>query len=248
MNRVSVEVCVDGIESLNNALVGGADRIELCSSLPLGGISPTYGLIQYAVKHSNVPVYAMVRPRSGDFLFTSDEVDMMCDEIQFFRESGVNGIVIGALTEDANLDIKAVRRWVDSAKGLGVTFHRAFDLVNSFHSTLEVLIDLGCERVLTSGGRSTAFEGIDNLKSLVAQADGRISVMPGCGVNQQNAKSIIDATGAGEIHLSAKVSHPSKMLAPKHKVVMGTNASIDSYRDITDAQIIQNIVAKLNEK
>lgn len=248
MNRVSVEVCVDSIDSLNNAIIGGSDRIELCSSLPLGGISPTFGLTQYAVKHSKVPVYAMVRPRSGDFLFTADEVAMMCDEIQFFRECGVNGIVIGALTENANLDVKAIKRWMDSANGLGVTFHRAFDLVHSHHTALETLIDLGCERVLTSGGCATAFEGIDNLKSLVEQADGRISVMPGCGVNQHNAKSIIEATGASEIHLSAKIAHPSKMLASTNNVSMGTNASSDNYRDITDVQIIQNIVAKLNEK
>ncbi|MCE0496230.1 copper homeostasis protein CutC [Vibrio salinus] len=248
MNKVLVEVCVDSIESLNNALVGGADRIELCSSLPLGGVSPSYGLTQYAVKHSEVPVYAMVRLRSGDFLFTADEIAMMCDEIQFFRETGVSGIVIGALTEDANVDVKAVKRWVDSAKGLGITFHRAFDLVNSASPALEQLIDLGCERVLTSGGRSAAFEGIDNLTSLVGQANGRISVMPGCGVNQHNAKAIIDATGAREIHLSAKITHPSKMLTMNNKVSMGTNASSDTNRDITDIQIIRNIVAKLNEK
>ncbi len=248
MNRVLVEVCVDSIESLHNAIIGGADRIELCSSLPLGGITPTFGLTQYAVKHCKVPVYAMVRPRSGDFLFTSDEVAMMCDEIQFFRECGVDGIVVGALAEDASIDVTAMSRWIDSAKGLGVTFHRAFDLVNCHCSALETLIDLGCERVLSSGGCSTAFDGINNLQSLVEQAHGRISVMPGCGVNQQNAKGIVEATGASEIHLSAKVAHASKMLTPDNKVAMGINALNDSYRDITDVQTIQNIVAKLNEK
>lgn len=248
MNRVSVEVCVDSIESLNNALLGGADRIELCSSLPLGGISPTYGLTQYAVRHSHVPVYAMVRPRSGDFLFTADEVAMMCDEIQFFKDIGVSGIVIGALTEDANVDRHAVKRWIDNAKGLGVTFHRAFDLVNDTGATLEALIDLGCERVLTSGACTTAYEGINHLKSLIDQAASRISVMPGCGVNKLNAKAIIEATGASEIHLSAKVSHPSKMLGAKNKVAMGANALSDTYRDITDVQIIQDIVGQLNEK
>ncbi len=248
MNRVSVEVCVDSIESLNNALLGGADRIELCSSLPLGGISPSYGLIQYAVRHSNVPVYAMVRPRSGDFLFTADEVAMMCDEIQFLKDMGVSGIVIGALTQDANVDRQAVKRWLDNAKGLGVTFHRAFDLVNDIGSTLEELIELGCERVLTSGGCITAYEGINHLKSLIDQADGRISVMPGCGVNKLNAKAIIESTGASEIHLSAKVTHRSKMLGTKNTVAMGTSSSSDSFRDITDVQIIQDIVGQFNEK
>jgi len=248
MARVSIEVCVDSIESLNNAIVGGASRIELCSSLPLGGISPTVGLASYAAKNSPVPVYAMIRPRSGDFLFTADEVAMMCDEVAFFRDIGMHGVVIGALTEDASIDLKAAKRWVESAKGIGVTFHRAFDLVDSPEHSLEALIDLGCERILTSGGCASAFEGIDNLQEWIAKADGRISIMPGCGVNQQNAKRIVDMTGATEIHLSAKVSHPSKMQAVNSQIAMGNSSSSDNYRDITDAQIIQNIVKQLNEK
>ncbi len=246
MNRISVEVCVDSIESLNNAVTGGASRIELCSSLPLGGITPTYGLATYAVKHSPIPVYAMIRPRSGDFLFTSDEVAMMCDEIKFFKEIGLSGVVIGALTEDAAIDTKAIKRWVESAQGMGVTFHRAFDLLESFSSNLETLIDLGCERVLTSGGCASALDGIDHLKALVDQADGRISIMPGCGVTQNNAKYILDKTGASEIHLSAKFSHPSKMKSPENKVAMGTSATNDSFREITNGSVIQNIVSQLN--
>ncbi|WP_413283657.1 copper homeostasis protein CutC [Vibrio sp. MA40-2] len=246
MNKISIEVCVDNIESLDNAIKAGADRIELCSALLLGGLTPTYGLTSIAV-NSHTPIYAMIRPRSGDFLYSNREIDMMCDEIQFFKEIGINGIVIGALTSDAQIDTRAVTKFVNTADNMGVTFHRAFDLVQDPFKSLETLIDLGCERVLTSGGADTAVNGIECIKALVQQSAHRITVMPGCGINNDNAMLIINDTDATELHLSGKKSKTSKMVSFSN-ASMGTNSINDNFIDVTDFQLIKKIVTQFNER
>ncbi|WP_428774555.1 copper homeostasis protein CutC [Vibrio sp.] len=246
MNHINVEVCIDNIESLHTAIEAGADRIELCSSLALGGITPTIGLTRWAINR-NIPIYAMIRPRAGDFLFSKDEIALINDEIQFFRATGVDGIVIGALTERGEIDQHAISQWVNSAGGLGITFHRAFDLVADPKRALEQVIDLGCERVLTSGLAANAVEGITTIRQLVNQAGNRISIMPGCGVNQTNAQQIIDMTGATEIHLSGKKQRPSKMHQTDSAAAMGSHADKDSVIEVTDFQIIHQVVKQLND-
>lgn len=246
MNGITVEVCVDNLQSLETAIDAGADRIELCSSLLLGGITPTYGLTTISV-NAQIPIYAMVRPRSGDFLFSNNEIAMMCDEIQFFRDVGVEGVVIGALTQNAEINVQTVRKWVNSAGNMGITFHRAFDLVADPIKSMETLIDLGCQRILTSGGCATAFEGISRIKELVSKANNRISIMPGCGVNNTNVKHIIESTGATEIHLSGKKSVPSLMKRSKHSATMGSNSENDNFLEVTDFHIIKDVVTQLNE-
>lgn len=248
MPHINVEVCVDNIESLQSAIAAGADRIELCSALSLGGLTPTIGLTRYALQHAPIPVYAMIRPRSGDFLFSPDEVAMISDEIAYFRDAGVDGIVIGALTADRQIDQHAVRQWVAQAAGLGITFHRAFDLVADPAIALEQVIDLGCERILTSGQQASAEQGALCIRELVKQAANRLSIMPGCGVNRDNAKQIIDITGATEIHLSGKKQRPSKMNRPADAAVMGNNSANDNFIDVTDAQIIHHVVKQLNDQ
>ncbi|MDW6005342.1 copper homeostasis protein CutC [Vibrio mangrovi] len=244
MNHIKVEVCVDNIESVKNAVNAGADRIELCSSLQLGGITPTAGLIRFAVRNAPIPVYAMIRPRSGDFLFSNDEVALVNDEIQFLHDMGVDGIVIGALMQDATINLQAVRQWVGSAKGMEVTFHRAFDWVEDPSSSLEQLIDLGCHRVLTSGLQATAVAGIACLHNLVQQAGNRIIVMPGCGVNPANARQIIESTGATEIHLSGKKSRPSQMKRVC-AAVMGKDSAHDHAIDVADEPTIRAVIERL---
>lgn len=244
MPSVTIEVCVDNIASFDNAVSAGADRIELCSALPLGGLTPTYGLSLLASR-SPISTYAMIRPRGGYFVYSANEVDLMCDEIQCFRDLGFSGIVVGALTTNAQIDIKATSKFVSCAGDMGVTFHRAFDLVVDPFSALESLIDLGCERVLTSGCESTATAGIECIRQLVEQSQQRISIMPGCGVNKANAKTIIDSTGAREIHLSAKRAHPSPMRSEHIKAAMGSNANDDHLVGISDAEMIAEIVRQL---
>ncbi len=245
MNKIAVEVCVDNLDSLEAAIAAGADRIELCSALRLGGLTPTFGLASMAVS-APIPVYAMIRPRSGYFLYSHQEVAMMCDEIEFFKQVGVAGVVIGALDCDAQIDINAVTKLVRSAGNMGVTFHRAFDLVQDPYASLETLIDLGCERVLTSGCCATAMEGVECISELVAKAKHRLSIMPGCGVTQFNAKQIIDATGATEIHLSGKKRQYSPMKSFKSQASMGTDASNDNEIDVTDFEVIKNVVSQFH--
>lgn len=243
MTNICVEVCVDSIESLHNALEGGAGRIELCSSLALGGITPTVGLIKYAVEQSSVPVYAMVRPRSGDFLYSADEVAMMADEIEFLRDQGVDGVVVGALTADAAIDSKAIACWKYSAGPMGMTFHRAFDWTADPERALETLIDLGCERVLSSGGQATAQVGMHYLRQWIQQTQRRLSIMPGSGITPHNVIEILQYTGACEVHLSGKALQPSRMSVQTQRAVMGSDAQADSYRAVTDSeQIRQTIV------
>jgi copper homeostasis protein len=246
MSIITVEVCVDNIESLQTAINAGAHRIELCSSLLLGGITPTFGLTSFSVKQTHIPIYAMVRPRSGDFLFSRDEIAMMTEEIQHLKAIGVNGIVIGALTQDAKIDQQAIKQWVNAANGIGITFHRAFDLVQDPTTSLETLIDLGCQRVLTSGLHATAISGITCIKALIQQANDRISIMPGCGINQMNAKHIIQSTGATEIHLSGKTSRPSRMQYFEHTASMGADSTQDQFINVTDFHVIHDVVRQLN--
>lgn len=244
MNTITVEVCVDNLPSLKNAIASGAGRIELCSALPLGGLTPTYGLVQYAASQ-DIPVYAMVRPRCGDFLYSAHEIDLMCAEISWFRDMGMSGIVVGALTETAEIDLAAMQKLMQAADGFGVTFHRAFDLVSDQSQALEILIDLGCERALTSGGCITAEAGMTQIAKLVRQSAGRIAVMPGSGITPQNARVIMMQTGASELHLSGKKSVPSKMRQTNHLAAMGDDASNDAALDITDSQVIMDVVAQL---
>ncbi len=243
MTKISVEVCVDNLQSLDTAIDAGADRIELCSSLLLGGITPTFGLASIAA-HAQIPIYAMIRPRSGYFVYSNEEIAMMCDEIQFFKELGLDGVVFGALNIDAQIDVNAVKKLKHSAGDMGVTFHRAFDLIQDPYASLETLIDLGCDRVLTSGCCATAVEGIPCISKLVEQANNRISIMPGCGVTPTNAKHIIESTGAREIHLSGKKLQPSPMKQLQSKASMGSNSNNDNFIDVTDFNTIKDLVAQ----
>ncbi|MEI6897768.1 MAG: copper homeostasis protein CutC, partial [Psychromonas sp.] len=242
MAKTLVEVCVDNIESLHTAIESGANRIELCSALSIGGITPSWAFTNYAVKHSPIPVYAMVRQRAGDFLFSANEIDSMNDEIQMLRDLGVNGVVIGALNGNASINTSACKQWLASAGDLGVTFHRAFDLVQNWQYALEQVIDLGCERILTSGQQSTAEQGIEQLRCFVKQAGQRLSIMPGCGVNENNAQQLIALTGASEIHLSGKTQRRSAMINLCSQVSMGADSSVDQFIDVTSFEKVNQVV------
>lgn len=211
MSRVLLEIAANSLASAVAAEEGGADRIELVSALELGGLTPSHGMIALARERVRIPIYVLIRPRAGDFLYSDLETETMLRDIATCAALGCDGVVIGALDADGNIDMERCRAMVAAAGGLGVTFHRAFDMARDPRRALEDVISLGCERVLTSGGRPTASEGAALIRELVAQAGDRISIMPGAGINADNIAAVRAATGAREFHASAKRVLPSGM-------------------------------------
>jgi len=198
-----LEVCCGDIESVRAAKEGGAQRVELCRALELDGLTPSEAMMEEAIG-MGIPVQVLVRPREGDFVYNKDEVLCMLRDIRHARQLGVNGVVIGALKPDGSIDEDIIRYLVGEAEGLSITFHRAFDVCTHPEEALEQIISLGCHRLLTSGQAPTAEQGIPLLKRLVRQSSGRIIIMPGAGVNVDNARRILSETGASEIHGSLR--------------------------------------------
>ncbi|MGF1749874.1 copper homeostasis protein CutC [Vibrio cionasavignyae] len=242
-----LEVCIDNIESLRYAVEGGATRIELCSSLALGGLTPSAGFMMQAAKLSQVPVYAMIRPRQGDFLYNQQEIDVMAQDIIIAANMGMDGVVLGLLTHDGHLDLENLNRLVSQAQqlGLGVTFHRAFDQCANAKDALEQIITLGCERVLTSGLANSALAGIECLSQLHLQAKGRIKIMAGAGISPDNVTHIIQTTGITELHLSGKTIRNSLMSFHAPQAKMGAENTDDYALPITDTNTITNMVTMI---
>jgi copper homeostasis protein len=209
MKPVLLEVCVEDAAGLAAAIEGGADRIELCSALALGGLTPSAGMMVLAAK-APVPVYAMIRPRPGNFIFDETEIDMMCVEIDAARAAGLAGVVLGANLADGRLDVATLERLVAQANGMGLTLHRAFDLVPDFSEALESAISLGFERILTSGGATTASDGAGQLADIVDRASGRISIMPGSGVTQAAVGELLARLTVSEVHSSCSIAEPAQ--------------------------------------
>jgi copper homeostasis protein len=195
-----VEAAVETLEEALAAKRAGADRIELCANLGVGGTTPSAGLIASVVQQVNHPVFVMIRPRGGDFVYAADEIDAMIEDIDRARPLGIAGIVTGALRSDGSVDVDSMRRLMSPAAGLPVTFHRGFDVVANRTEALEQVIDLGARRVLTSGGAETAPEGASAIAMLVDQAGERISIIAGGKIREQNARDVIARTGVREVH------------------------------------------------
>lgn len=200
---VLLEVCVDDLAGLEAAIEGGADRIELCSALALGGLTPSLGLMEIAATF-DVPCNAMIRPRAGDFVYSDEEVDLMLADIEAARGSGLAGVVLGANLPDGRLDRLVLQTLVDAAKGLEMTLHRAFDLVPDIPEAVGVAVRLGFVRILTSGGATTAVEGLPALELAIGAARGRVSIMPGSGVTAGNVSRFLPL-GVRELHASCSV-------------------------------------------
>lgn len=198
-----LEVCCGDLQSVCAAIEGGAHRVELCEALELDGLTPSEAMMESAIG-MGIPVQVLIRVREGDFVYNKEEVCKMQHDIRIARKLGAAGVVIGALMPDGSIDEDAIHRLMDEAEGLSVTFHRAFDVCRNPEEALEKIISLGCHRLLTSGQAPTAEQGIPMLKKLVGQADGRIIIMPGAGVNPQNVSRILEETGAIEIHGSLR--------------------------------------------
>ena len=211
-----LEICCADLHSLRAAIAGGAQRIELCQALNLDGLTPSAGMIELAV-NSGIDVHVLIRPREGNFVYSEDEVDCMIYDIQMARKLGAEGVVIGALTPEGDIDIQACHRMVEAAGDkMHITFHRAFDVCRNPEEALLEIHALGCDRLLTSGQAPTAEEGIPLLKKLVAESKAfeprescgvrgsKLCIMPGAGVSPENAARIIKETGATEIHGSLR--------------------------------------------
>lgn len=211
MSRLLLEVAANSVASACAAQAGGAGRVELCAALELGGLTPSQATIVLARERLRIPLYVLIRPRAGDFLYGEPECEAMRRDIETCAALGCDGVVLGVLDADGDVDVARCRALMAAAGGMGVTFHRAFDLASDPRRALETIAALGCERVLTSGGQASAMEGAALIRALVAQAAGRVSVMPGAGVDAGNLAALAAATGASEFHASAKRQLPSGM-------------------------------------
>ncbi|MEP0521671.1 MAG: copper homeostasis protein CutC [Hyphomicrobiales bacterium] len=196
-----LEVCVDTADGLAAAIAGGADRIELCAALSLGGLTPTTGLMKQAASVP-IPVYAMIRPRSGNFVFSEDDVETMRGDIDTAREIGLAGVVLGASNADDTLDASVLSDLLARSEGLGTTLHRAIDLTPDMEEAVDRAIALGFDRILTSGGALTAEAGCQMLRKMHNRAAGQLSIMVGSGVTTQNVQTILEVAPLHEFHAS----------------------------------------------
>jgi len=236
-----LEVAANSIASALAAQEGGAGRIELCTALELGGVTPSYAEIATARDRLAIPLYVLIRPRAGDFLYNDFECEVMLRDVEACVALGCDGVVLGVLDAEGRVDQRRCRALMAVAGGLGVTFHRAFDMVYEQAPALEAVIGLGCERVLSSGGRASAAEGAAQLRALVAQAAGRVAVMPGAGIHARNIASLAQATGAREFHASAKRALPSGM---RHRQPGLGDMATGEWR--TDAAEVRAMVSALH--
>jgi len=217
-----VEICVDSVESACRAEEAGAGRVELCSALSEGGLTPSMGLISMVRSNINIDLNIIIRPRGGDFLYSDSDFSVMKHDIDIAGEAGANGIVAGMLLSDGAIDVDRMSKLVEYAYPMKVTFHRAFDMCHDPFRGIEEIISTGASRVLTSGQAKRAVEGVMLIKELVSLADDKIIVMPGCGIDEFNISSIAIATGAKEFHLSARGQGESQMIYRKKGVNMGS--------------------------
>ena len=206
-----VEIATSDFITTKSAVEGGADRIELCANLAEGGVTPSYGYIKKCRDSFALPLYPIVRPRGGDFLYTAEEFEVMIFDARLCRQLGCDGVVIGLLNKDGSIDIPRTSRLVEAVYPLGVTFHRAFDRCKDPIASMEQLIEIGCERILTSGQKQNASDGIELIAELNRVATGRIIIMPGSGVRKENVKWLAEQTGCYEFHSSLRNRFPSNM-------------------------------------
>jgi copper homeostasis protein len=230
-----LEVCASNYKSAYNAQLAGADRIELCSELTIGGITPSYGLLKKVTGLLEISVFVLVRPRSGDFTYTEEEFEIMKANIELCKQLGVSGIVSGVLNIDNTIDVKRTQELVELSKPLPFTFHRAFDWTPNAEEALEQLIEIGVNRVLTSGQETSSEKGIDRLIKLQAQANKRITILPGGGINANNAKEFKN-NGFLEVHASASTSK-STIVTPK--------ISMNSIKFLSDDHIFYSDTSKI---
>ena len=218
---MNIEICANSFESAKNAQEARADRIELCTELSVGGLTPSHGLIEKVCSELSIPVHVLIRPRSGDFCYSEDEIDLMIRDILFCKKIGCSGIVSGVLTPENNIDVTATQRLINASKGMDFTFHRAFDWCKNPSEEVNNLYKIGVKRILSSGQKAIAIEGIELLKHLKSISENKIEIMPGSGINKTNALAFKEA-GFSSIHFSA--TKKKQVLNNLPKVSMHSNS------------------------
>lgn len=215
MNYI-IEIATSDFLTTRSAVEGGADRIELCANLAEGGTTPSYAQIKKCREAFAIPLFPIIRPRGGDFLYNKDEFEIMKNDSKLCKDLGCEGIVIGLLNMDGTIDLTRTSELIELAYPLDVTFHRAFDRCKDAFEALEELIEIGCQRILTSGQKPTVSEGVDFITELNKKADGRIIIMPGSGVRKENIKTLAEKTGCTEFHssLRGKAKSPMQFIHP----------------------------------
>lgn len=226
---MTIEICCTSIASLNNALEGGASRLEVCENLLEDGLTPSASFLGKVIQNTSLPIHVLIRPRKGNFVYTESEIRTTINQIELAKEMGVHGVVVGALNSDHSLPIKTLKKWIEKAKPLNLTFHRAFDQVIEPEESLKKIIDLGFNRILTSGQATSAAEGLDLLLKLKNIANERLTILPGGGINHLNCE-LFFKEGFKEVHLSAK----------------GNNRTPEG-EPISDTEIIKKVVASASK-
>lgn len=239
--KITLEVCADSVRSCLAAERGGAHRIELCAGLTDGGITPSYGFVLDAVTRCHLPIFPIIRPRGGDFLYDEYEFSQMEEDIKQLRNIGVAGFVFGILTPDGRLDRDRNTHLLGLAKGMPCTLHRAFDMTRDMDEALGDAIDLGFSRILTSGGAPDALTGAGRLRELVKSADDRITIMAGSGVRPENAASIVSASGVSSLHGTLSRTIDGGMTFRNTAVCMGGETDEYALR-VTDEELVRTLL------
>lgn len=242
---MTFEVCLQSVDGAVAAEQGGAQRVELCAALVEGGITPSLGTLQACRDAVDIEIMAMIRPRGGDFKYSDRELESMAYDIEQCKRIGVTGVVFGMLEESGKVARSQVQALLEIARPLSVTFHRAFDVSADPFAALDTLIDLGVNRVLTSGQAATVPEGLDLIRQLVERSAGRIGILPGCGITPENVAEVIRRTGVKEFHATAFRRLASPMLYRNEKVYMGIPGLPEYEREVTDQATVQRFLAAI---
>ena len=241
-NKVLIEVCVNSVESAIKAQKGGAQRVELCDNLMEGGTTPSLGSIELARKNLSIGLHVIIRPRGSDFLYSTLEFEIMKRDIEICKQAGVDGVVIGILTANGAIDVKRTKELIALAKPMSVTFHRAFDVAKDAFKSLEKLVEIGVDRILTSGQEPTAFEGAEMISELVKIANNRIIILACGNLTARNVQKFVGKTGVKEIHLTGFADVESEMKYRNERIYMGGTLRPPEFsRSVTSAEVIKKI-------
>ena len=245
---VLLEACVDSVESALAAQSGGADRVELCEDLLEGGTTPSAGMMEVCQERLHLPLHVLVRPRGADFVYSDVEIEVMQRDIALARRLGVAGVALGALRPDGTIDTERTKALIGAARPMSITFHRAFDFTPDADAALDTLIRLGIERVLTSGQAPTAVQGMQTLTRLVSRAEGRIIVLAGGGLSEENITTVAEQTGVREVHVraTALLESPASF-RPSHLTLLKQPLPNEFDRAVTDPERIRRISGLLEQ-
>ena len=233
---MKLEICIDSLESFDNAVAGGADRVEICSALFADGLSPDLGLVSYACKNDKIEKFVMLRPRDGDFTYDDKEIKQIKQAIKAYKKYPIDGFVFGAIQEDGSLDLDLLREVVDLAKPYPIALHRSFDYSKDGAQVIDQLIDMGVIRILTSGKMSTAAEGIELLSRIQEKYGDKIEIMAGSGVDASNIREIYEKTKISNFHMSAKVKKVSNITYKSDLEIPSKGKYVTSFDKVKEAR------------